>query len=745
MKYAALCCLSLFMVAWGLTPPAFAQSPNETFTDTDIARAIERGMDYLWSLRRDDGSWPGYTVGDPNDPNRRVFDTGPTALAMYALLESGVSPQEDRMAKSLEWLAANRSRDVMNYSVSLRANVWALANNQTDGKYVKLLNEDVDLLIRSTTNGWYDYKLDPQNPFKWGDNSNSQFAVLGAWAGKRSDLEIPAGYWMTVMNHWMNVQNHDGGWDYKDWGGSYGSMTAGGVATLYVCFDALFSDAFVRCNANHDVEMRAIDNGLKWLSREFERSLKRPKGHEGSHFYYYMYTIERAGLASGYKYFGTVDWFQAGASRILAKQKDNGGWEESLARTAFAMLFLQRGRHPVLFNKLKFDADWNNRPRDLANVTRWLSRNFEGTVNWQIVTLGSPAADWHDAPLLYLSASRAPDFTDDHIQQLRDYALQGGTILSITECRGSSFSGGMARAYAQMFPEYELEDVPADHPLNTIQFQTGKRAKLKWITNGIRPLAIHCDEDLPLAWQQNRSSSERWAFDTIANLYLYTTDKGNMRYRGVKLWPDPVTLTTPKKTVKIVRVKYGGVWNPEPLALERFARQMANDYQVKVEVLEPVDPEGLAESGAQVALMTGIGELNLTKAQKDALKAYADTQGLLIIDAAGGAEDFYRSARRVLDDLYTASQFKPLPADAPLYTVPEMAIRGFEYRGKAKARHPGGVAALDGVMVDGKLRLIFSREDMTAALVGYECFGIDGYRPADAFAIVRNACMIASP
>jgi hypothetical protein len=739
MKYLLLSLLLAVSCLLSITAPGVAQSSKDAFTDDDMARAIEEGVDFLWRQRQDDGSWGDYQV------DKHTYRTGLTALVMYALLETGVSPQEERMAKSLEWLSKNREADLMTYSIGLRANVWAAANQETDGKYIKELQEDVELLVRGTKNGWYSYEIDPEDPYDWGDNSNSQFAVLGAWAGKRNNLEIPSGYWLTIMNHWMSVQNHDGGWDYRGEGNSYGPMTAGGVATLFVCFDSLFSDAFIRCNVSHEVEMRAINNGLKWLGREFYRSLERPYGNEDSYFYYYMYAIERAGLASGYKYFGKVDWFQAGTSRILKLQEDDGSWKNSnTSRTALALLFLQRGRHPILFNKLEFDADWNNRPRELANLTRWISEVFEGTVNWQIVTLESPVGDWHDAPILYLSASRPPKFTDADLAKLREYALQGGTILSITECRGRGFTNGMMQVYEKIFPEYKIETVPDDHPLRTIQFRPKKKADLKWITNGLRPLAIHCDDDLPLAWQQNHTTTQRDKFETAANIYLYCTNKGALRYRGVKLWPDPVSLDTPSRTIKVVRIKHKGHWNPEPLALQRFARLMAARHSAKIEILDPIEPQDLPNSQADMAVLTGMETLRLNSNQEAALKTYADNGGLLVIDAAAGEQAFYRSARDMLDKLYGPTAFTPLPVDAPIYTVPGMKIGKLNYRGEAAARHRGGVPALQGVMKDGKLQVVFSREDITAGLVGYECFGIDGYAPEDAFSIMRNAAWLAA-
>ena len=65
--------------------------------------------------------------------------------------------------------------------------------------------------------------------------------------------------------------------------------------------------------------------------------------------------------------------------------------------SSFALLFLSRGRAPVLFNKLEYnlassskkpvEGNWNQRPRDIANLTHFIGREREISMNWQIVNL----------------------------------------------------------------------------------------------------------------------------------------------------------------------------------------------------------------------------------------------------------------------------------------------------------------------------------------------------------------------
>ena len=48
------------------------------------------------------------------------------------------------------------------------------------------------------------------------------------------------------------------------------------------------------------------------------------------------------------------------------------------------------------------------------------------------------------------------------------------------------------------------------------------------------------------------------------------------------------------------------------------------------------------------------------------------------------------------------------------------------------------------IIHQGRLAIIFSREDLTAGLLGYPCWGLSGYVPESAFELMRNIVLYAS-
>ena len=733
--------------------------------DQLVEKAIARGTAWLWSQQGKAGNWPTLSNGSHHYP------AGATAIAVYALLESGVSVDEPRMAKALAWLKKAESHKV--YTLGLRCYAWLAADRQRPGMYKKYLRADAVQLLRSVnvkTGGWH-YDTTDRKRYH---NSTSQYGVLGVWCLDQAGGEVPRQFWDLTARYWISGQQADGGWGYQyKRGGSTGSMSTAGVASLFVSFDNLFASSFVRCGRStaNPAFQAALTKGLGWFDRNFYNTLigKAPADiWNGGMMPYYLYGVERVGLAAGYKYFGSHDWYKLGARCLLGRQEKSGRWrmgrgkgpaDWSIAGTAYSILFLVRGRQPVAFNKLEFTGDWNNRPRDLANLTRWMRHRYEEPVHWQTVSFRAPAGEWLDAPIIYISGAKAPKFTDAEINRLRTFVYHGGTILSVTECRGAAFKKGMVAAYGRMFPGRKLTPCPPGHDLYKVNPALRARTMFQEISNGARPLAIHVDEDISLKWQLVRRATGLPAFEAAASVFLYVTDKGKgVRKRGTTLWPH-VGKYTPKATVKLMRIRHKGNYDPEPLALARFARLMARDHQIRIDVAPTGGTDALASVKPHLAVLTGTGPITLDAGQIRQIKAFVDAGGTLFIDAAGGdargagSNGMADSVKKMLARMYPDARLRTLAASAPLFNIRKMnfKIARVTWRRKAMLETAGvRTPMLKALVMGDRPGVIFSRYDVTAGLVGCPSFGVLGYsegsaaKAGSAAAIMRNVAVYAA-
>ena len=733
-----------------------------------VEKAIQKGIKYLWSKQLANGSWK---------PHAEKYPVGPTAICAYALLESGISPANPKMKKAMDYLLYTKTDAT--YDLGLRANAYLAANKYSKRKpYLKALKADVKLLVNSTKRGSYNYHC-KGNAESDGDHSNSQYGVYGVWAGSmETQIEIPMAYWKLVYKYWVSQQIEDGGWAYHGKKGSKTTMTSAGLATLYVCLDAMSSKEYIKCKG--DADKKPIKAALAWAEKNYPGKYKlTEQGHPG----YHLYGVERVGLASGYKYFGKSDWYKEGVKELLEKQnKETGQWSGADYSTAYALLFLLRGRNPIVFNKLEYDGTWNNRPRDLANLTRHMSKEFERTLNWQTINLGIPMTDMHDAPMLYIGGSKAPKFTPEQMKKLRTFVYEGGTIVSVSEC-GRAFDTGIRQVYKELFPRYELVRCKKDHPLYTAYKDLKGSPKMNVMTNGVRPLVIHTSHDLARSWIMRKTSTARKDFDIAGNMLFYVV--GGLRDlspRGVSYYPEPAGKSPVNRKLRVARLFVGAGSDPEPLAFDALARKLRRQDKLDLEfvptdeslMVDPEDkknrdealaqgrirpievaegkvqqglikPTALATSDVKVAFLTGTGKFKLSEADLAAIKAWVKEGGTLIINSVGGDKVFAKEAKEYIYQMFGEELF-PVSVAAKAFTGAGHEVGKLRYR-RASNKRLGAQRGplLEGVTINGRLAVYFSREDLVAGLMGFASGTVDGYRPKEAYNIVRNILIDVAP
>ena len=137
-------------------------------------------------------------------------------------------------------------------------------------------------------------------------------------------VKIDKNVWQRAADYWVKSQSPDGGWGYSGRPPEgYGSMTAAGIASLLICGNQ------VNKSQEHGYANGAAPNcgkyatspqlaaGLNWLGQNFD--IRRNPNHTSYHFYW-LYALERAGMLTGLKYFGSHDWYREGATFLVGDQ-----------------------------------------------------------------------------------------------------------------------------------------------------------------------------------------------------------------------------------------------------------------------------------------------------------------------------------------------------------------------------------------------------------------------------------------
>jgi hypothetical protein len=216
-----------------------------------------------------------------------------------------------------------------------------------------------------------------------GDNSNTQFAILGLWAAQRHG--IPAARALALVDaRFRRWQRADGGWsympalgDFPQYGVSTPAMTCAGLLGLAMGYGVVILRAQQQPGPPEGGAVPtprdlardpAVRAGLLALGTVLgQPAAAGPRGEDGRLLaldpdqprdYYFLWSLERVAVAYDLATIGNRDWYDWGAQVVVAVQRPDGSWKGKYGPdvdTSFALLFLRR-----------------------SNLTRELTAHFKG-------------------------------------------------------------------------------------------------------------------------------------------------------------------------------------------------------------------------------------------------------------------------------------------------------------------------------------------------------------------------------
>jgi hypothetical protein len=325
----------------------------------DTRRAVDRAVEYLHKAKLPPATHQAPMAADE--------------LILLSFLHAGVSPEDAMFQKLLAQILATKMQRT--YCVSLQA----VALQKLDPvQYQARIAECAQFLVdNQCVNGQWSYgtpvvmpvnigaavKKTREGPLS-GNNSCSNFAAMGLRACVDAGIKIPIETFYRASRFWIESQRVDsdgrGGWCYtreENPHRPYGSMSAGGLASLVIC-DKLSGRDWRKDKA----ALRAAD----WVSFHFTplenygpveelmaKEMISDTPNMNTELYYYLWSVERAATLCGMPKFGTHDWYADAAHEMIAAQRADGSWFSGVKRcqpvydTCYAILFLMRSTRPM--------------------------------------------------------------------------------------------------------------------------------------------------------------------------------------------------------------------------------------------------------------------------------------------------------------------------------------------------------------------------------------------------------------
>jgi len=543
-------------------------------------------------------------------------------------------------------------------------------------------------------------------------------------------------------------------------------------------------------------ENSAVARGMNWIAAHF--TFESPKST-----FYNVYGVERLGRLSGQRFVGKYDWYREGCEFLLGKGRDVGLQNENgsitkgkgidsaeVLSTAFALLFLSKGRTPVLVSKLAWGefrdlgngtfaelgerndpagaVNWNRKHNDTRHIVEYASKElFKATpLAWQVYdvrrqNLGTQeqilgeVGVLLESPVLYINGHGPLKLTQIQKQILQKYVEEGGFILAEACCGDPTFTKSFRELVKELFPANDLRRLPAEHAIWTAHapVRPDDFPDLEGMEKGCRTVMVFSPKPLAGYWEEHRfmpepgkaakNQGER-AFRLAGNIIAYATGlelpRDKLNRRQVFAGGDPVGV--PRSYFKAAQLKTGGEAEPAPAAMRNLMGYLRTNVRLEVVLdKESLWPGDLELFKYKFMYLHGRKPLAFDEAAIENIQSNLQTGGLLFADAGCNGlaawKEFDKSFRATVKKLFPDAELVPIPPDDPLFSAklnggtPLTAVR-------CRREKPDGsgpeqemrtyAPMLEGVKLDGRWVVIYSKYDVGCALEGHkssDCRGHD--------------------
>ncbi|HWE93938.1 MAG TPA: vWA domain-containing protein, partial [Tepidisphaeraceae bacterium] len=345
-------------------------------TPEQVNQAIDKGMKALWAYCSKKDADEGVSFGEPEedvlcalalvhaDAHRKIpaFDAAlrsylthvdpahlPGSHQTYVngllcmLIQAYGDPAFDsKLQTATRWLLESQGPDgTWTYAADLPDKLFA-----AQAPAVGALQISGGLPPGAASKAWTRQLPWPKDDLN-GDNSCTQYAMLGLQSATSSGIRLPAELWQRALATARKRQGvNSGGWDYQQSGegdnDGYGSMTGAGVCAVAMSRYRLGDTNF----ANDP----AIVHGLGWMDTHFSVQSHPGYNDEKSFAFYWLYSIERVGRMLDTDFIGIHEWYPEGAAWLVGNQGADGLWNglagdeatDTRLPSSFALLFLTR-------------------------------------------------------------------------------------------------------------------------------------------------------------------------------------------------------------------------------------------------------------------------------------------------------------------------------------------------------------------------------------------------------------------
>ena len=754
---------------------------GQSLTATDVADSIKAATTWLKNEQKDsNGRWstvPPHTGGVEG-------------LVTLSLILAGADKNGPHIVKSLRYLNSLEPvhDNLTVYTVSLMAMVYAEVDPDL---YRSRIRKCVQYLVQAQNDsgrfrGGWAYDLRGGNP----DGSNTQFAILALSEAARVGVQVDQEVWQRARWYWESMYKGSGRFVYREDTHhrtvATGSMVCAAIASLIIIDENLNNqppivNGKVACCVDEE-SMALVEAANKWMKDNFTTRNNPADAYSifRENRYYYLYSMERAARLSGQRFFGKFDWYREGARTLVALQRPNGRWESSRGHgednphvtTAMALLFLSKGRRPVVIGKYQHSDgnDWDRHRKGVHYLTRALEADWDVKLSWQSID-GRVATvnDLREVPVLFFSGRDQLRLSPRQKESLRAFIDYGGFIFAeACEGDGCGVNSGFDRDFRELmkdlFPDNDLQLLDQAHPVYGAQYDLPINPD--WLLEGIqsscRTSVIYCQRNLAGFWRVNRPSFQdaltltaktevEYATRLGVNIVTYATGR-SVKDKLERSQMQDVGFDGPgERIVMIPKISHGGNADAAPNAWQNIMRRASYDLKQRFKIeRQLIDPKPESLSKYPMVFMHGRAPFRWSDDERQAMGDYLENFGFLFADSICSSAGFADSFRKEMKAIFPKLPLIPVPADDPIWSSKSGGYQLDRVRMHEPSRDAeGGVRyvetapLMEGIKYEGRWIVIFSAHDLSCAMENGAETQCRGYDKDDAARLGVNIILSA--
>jgi len=774
--------ISFWLVLWGCLlagslPLPRAWGKDLRVTSDHVLNAIYGGRRALCSRQQPDGSFPA--------DGFLTHPVGTTAVAALALRKTATALRDPGVDSALQYLRRQSWGEIeRTHELALGLMAFVTAAESQDEPLISLLAER--LIQAQTEQGGWTHRIGGVE----GDLSLSSFVLLGLREAMRSGEEIPRDVWRKSQTWWISQQNPDGGWDdfssLLERSGSADSFrkstptgTLAGISVLKVCAEMLARS--VAANSSGPMERDggmssgpALERAVAWMKQVGEtRARLFSAGSWLTAFH--LYGLEVSQRMQGEYFAGERAWYHAGVESLLvARNPHSEAWDgtNDVIATSFALIHLSAEVAPLMVAKLRFDGT------DRENVHAF----HDG---WHLTEFATRFRHWPRVPCcrecscrelirdvpaecLALVTQLPVEFAaKGELESLRQFLERGGTLLATPDSDRESFEKRFLLLLNQLYPDDEcrLVQLGPDHPVFHEPCSVSVKAiPLYGLETGCRTAIFYCPEAMASQWHQafpdslrRRSGSTEQQQMLNLGVNLITAAAGDLMppfpLRFDSIVSKPESSLSPEDHRNLVRVAHlrcGAGWNVAPRALATVLQQVNRSHgELMSPMPQVVDLGSEAVFDEMLLFLHGHTSFAFSELEVQHLRQQLQNGGVLFADACCGSAEFDASFRKEITRLFPGKHLQPIARDHEFFSegagrgLESVRLRVNESDGTRGRQEIQTLPVLEGLELNGRLAVIYSRYDISCALgksAGRECAG---YVPEDALRIASRVLIYA--